>query len=84
VDQGGACVDKVTTVKAVYDQKEPYTDEEIATDRPAGCGMAPVPRARVRTAAAVKAALRRKPRHAYRMSCHRDGIDTSCHEERTS
>ena len=26
-----ALVDKVTTVKAVYDQKEPYTDEEIAT-----------------------------------------------------
>src|SRR5215471_829643 len=24
-----ALVDKVTTVKAVYDQKEPYTDEEI-------------------------------------------------------
>jgi integrase/recombinase XerD len=26
-----ALVDKVTTVKAVYDQKEPYTDDEIAT-----------------------------------------------------
>lgn len=26
-----ALVDKVTTVKAVYDQKEPYTDEEIGT-----------------------------------------------------
>ena len=26
-----ALVDKVTTVKAVYDQKEPYTEEEIAT-----------------------------------------------------
>ncbi len=26
-----AFVDKVTTVKAVYEQKEPYTDEEIAT-----------------------------------------------------
>jgi len=25
-----ALVDKVTTVKAVYDQKEPYTDEEVA------------------------------------------------------
>jgi integrase/recombinase XerD len=26
-----ALVDKVTTVKAVYDQKEPYTDEEVVT-----------------------------------------------------